>query len=58
MGHPPYAIFSCDLDTVDRHLQGYGIEDMASCDRIYRTAVPRLLEVFAELVGAKAVRSA
>ncbi len=49
MGQPPYAIFSCDLDTVDRHLQGYGIEDMASCDRIYRTAVPRLLEVFAEL---------
>jgi hypothetical protein len=49
MGPRPYAIFSCDLDTVDRHLQGYGIEDMAACDRIYRTAVPRLLEVFAEL---------
>ena len=49
MGQRPYAIFSCDLDTVDRHLQGYGIEDMAACDRIYRTAVPRLLEVFAEL---------
>jgi hypothetical protein len=45
----PYAIFSCDLDTVDRHLQGYGIEDMPACDRIYRTAVPRLLELFAEL---------
>jgi hypothetical protein len=45
----PYAVFSCDLDTVDRHLQGYGIEDMAACDRIYRTAVPRLLELFAEL---------
>jgi hypothetical protein len=45
----PYAVFSCDLDTVDRHLQGYGIEDMAACDRIYRTAVPRLLELFDEL---------
>jgi hypothetical protein len=45
----PYAIFSCDLDTVDRHLQGYGIEDMPACDRIYRTAVPRLLDLFAEL---------
>ena len=45
----PYAIFSCDLDTVDRHLQGYGIEDLPACDRIYRTAVPRLLELFAEL---------
>ncbi|MCC6765502.1 MAG: polysaccharide deacetylase family protein [Deltaproteobacteria bacterium] len=45
----PYAIFSCDLDTVDRHLQGYGIEDMPACDRIYRTAVPRVLELFDEL---------
>ena len=45
----PYAIFSCDLDTVDRHLQGYGIEDLPACDRIYRTAVPRLLELFDEL---------
>ncbi len=45
----PYAIFSCDLDTVDRHLQGYGIEDVPACDRIYRTAVPRLLELFDEL---------
>jgi hypothetical protein len=49
MSSRPYAIFSCDLDTVDRHLQGYGIEDMPACDRIYRTAVPRLLELFAEL---------
>jgi len=45
----PYAIFSCDLDTVDRHLQGYGIDDLPACDRIYRTAVPRLLELFEEL---------
>lgn len=49
MNTRPYAVFSCDLDTVDRHLQGYGIEDMGACDRIYRTAVPRLLELFAEL---------
>ncbi len=40
-----YAVFSCDLDTVDRHLQGYGVEDLPACDRIYRTAVPRLLEL-------------
>jgi hypothetical protein len=45
----PYAVFSCDLDTVDRHLQGYGIEDVGACDRIYRTAVPRLLELLGEL---------
>ncbi len=44
-----YAVFSCDLDTVDRHLQGYGIEDLPACDRIYRTAVPRLLELLDEL---------
>jgi hypothetical protein len=28
----PYAVFSCDLDTVDRHLQGYGFEDLGPCD--------------------------
>lgn len=49
MSTRPYAIFSCDLDTVDRHLQGYGIEDLPACDRIYRTAVPRVLELFEEL---------
>lgn len=43
------AIISCDLDTVDRHLQGYGIEDLPPCDRIYRTAVPRFVELLAEL---------
>lgn len=43
------AIISCDLDTVDRHLQGYGIDDLDPCDRIYRTAVPRLIELLAEL---------
>ena len=49
MAERPYAVFSCDLDTVDRHLQGYGFEDLGPCDRIYRTAVPRLLDLFAEL---------
>ncbi len=44
-----FAVFSCDLDTVDRHLQGYGIDDVPACDRIYRTAVPRLLELLHEL---------
>jgi hypothetical protein len=44
-----YAVLSCDLDTVDRHLQGYGFADLAPCDRIYRTAIPRLLELLAEL---------
>jgi hypothetical protein len=44
-----YAVLSCDLDTVDRHLQGYGFEDLAPCDRVYRTAVPRVLELAAEL---------
>jgi hypothetical protein len=44
-----YAVFSCDLDTVDRHLQGYGFEGLPPCDVIYRKAVPRLLELLAEL---------
>ena len=44
-----YAVLSCDLDTVDRHLQGYGFEGLPPCDLIYRTAVPRLLELLAEL---------
>ena len=49
-----YAVLSCDLDTVDRHLQGYGFEDLPPCDLIYRTAVPRLLELLDEL-GVPAV---
>jgi len=44
-----YAVLSCDLDPVDRHLQGYGFEDLPPCDLIYRTAVPRLLELLDEL---------
>src|SRR5262249_48413798 len=44
-----YAVLSCDLDTVDRHLQGYGFDDLPPCDLIYRTALPRLLELFDQL---------
>ncbi len=49
-----FAVFSCDLDTVDRHLQGYGFDGLPACDLIYRTAVPRLLDLCAEL-GVPAV---
>ncbi|MFQ5668518.1 MAG: polysaccharide deacetylase family protein [Candidatus Binatia bacterium] len=45
----PYAVFSCDLDTVDRHLEGYGFGGLPACDLIYRKAVPRLLALLAEL---------
>ncbi len=44
-----YAVLSCDLDTVDRHLQGYGFEGVPPCDLVYRTAVPRLLDLLDEL---------
>jgi len=44
-----YAVLSCDLDTVDCHLQGYGFDGLPPCDLIYRTAVPRVLELLAEL---------
>jgi hypothetical protein len=50
----PYAVISCDLDTVDRHLQGYGIDRLPPCDRIYHTAVPRLLDLLNQL-GVPAV---
>jgi peptidoglycan/xylan/chitin deacetylase (PgdA/CDA1 family) len=43
------AVISCDLDTVDRHLQGYGIDGLPPCDIVYRKAVPRLLQLFEEL---------
>lgn len=46
---PPYAVFSCDVDTVDRHLQGYGFEGEPPCDLVYRTAVPRIVELLEEL---------
>lgn len=50
----PYAIISCDLDPVDRHLQGYGFDGLSPCDRIYRSAVPRVLALLDEL-GIRAV---
>ncbi|TFH18703.1 MAG: hypothetical protein E4H03_14375 [Myxococcales bacterium] len=43
------AVISCDLDTVDRHLHGYGIHDASRCDLIYRKALPRLMELLEEL---------
>jgi hypothetical protein len=49
-----YAVFSCDLDPIDRHLEGYGFEHVPPCDLIYRTAVPRLLDLLDEL-GVPAV---
>lgn len=49
MSRTPYAVLSCDLDTVDRHLAGYGFEDVPPCGLIYRKAVPRLLALLAEL---------
>lgn len=45
----PYAVFSCDVDPVDSHLQGYGFADVAPCDLVYRKAVPRAIELFDEL---------
>jgi len=50
----PFAVLSCDVDTVDRHLQGYGFEELPACDRVYRTAVPRVLDLLDEL-GVRAV---
>ncbi len=49
-----YAVLSCDLDTVDRHLAGYGIDGAAPCEAVYRRAVPRILTLLDE-VGARAV---
>lgn len=40
----PIAHLSVDLDPIDTHLAGYGIR-APHCDRIYRTAVPRLLDL-------------
>jgi len=49
-----WAVLSCDVDTVDRHLQGYGFEDLPPCDLVYRTAVPRVRDALAE-IGAPGV---
>lgn len=45
----PFAVFSCDVDTVDRHLQGYGFEGLPACDLVYRKAVPRILGLLRDL---------
>lgn len=45
----PAAILSCDIDTVDRHLQGYGFEDVPACDLVYRVALPRILDLLDDL---------
>jgi peptidoglycan-N-acetylglucosamine deacetylase len=44
-----YAVLSCDVDTIDRHLEGYGFPGLPPCDLVYRRAVPRLLELLAEI---------
>lgn len=46
------AHVSVDLDPVDTHLAGYGLA-CAPCDRIYRTSVPRILDLL-DRVGIKA----
>jgi peptidoglycan/xylan/chitin deacetylase (PgdA/CDA1 family) len=48
------AVLSCDLDPVDCHLVGYGVNDAPPCDVIYRRAVPRLLDLLDEM-GLRAV---
>lgn len=48
----PIAHISVDLDPVDTHLAGYGLTS-APCDRIYRTSVPRILDML-DRVGLKA----
>ncbi len=45
----PFAVFSCDIDTVDRHLDGYGFSGLPPCDVVYKTAVPRILDLLKEL---------
>lgn len=43
---------TCDVDTIDRHLQGYGVDDHPPCHLVYEKAIPRLLEV-ANQAGVK-----
>jgi peptidoglycan-N-acetylglucosamine deacetylase len=45
----PRGYVSCDVDTIDRHLQGYGFPDEAPDDIVYRKAVPRVLDLLDEL---------
>ncbi len=44
----PPAHVSIDVDPIDTHLAGYGIE-APPCDHSYRTAVPRFLDLFDRL---------
>jgi peptidoglycan-N-acetylglucosamine deacetylase len=45
----PFAVLSCDVDTVDRHLEGYGFPGLPPCELVYRKAIPRLLALLAEV---------
>lgn len=49
MTRTTYSVVSCDVDTIDRHLEGYGIANLRPCERIYRTALPRVLDLLDEL---------
>ena len=49
----PTGFVSCDVDTVDRHLQGYGYEGVPPTDLVYRLAIPRILSLLAE-IGVRA----
>lgn len=42
------AFVSVDVDTIDRHLQGYGVDDAPPCSLVYERAVPRLMELAAD----------
>lgn len=42
-----FATVSVDVDPVDLHLVGYGHKDLPADDLVYRSALPRLAEVFA-----------
>ena len=44
----PVAYVSVDVDPVDVHLSGYGVR-REPCDRVYDTAVPRMLDLLARL---------
>jgi hypothetical protein len=44
----PVATLSVDVDPVDVHLAGYGYDDASDDGLIYRTAVPRLLDLLGE----------
>src|SRR5437867_1089696 len=45
----PYAVVSCDVDTIDSHLEGYGFPGLPPCPVVYRRAVPRVLDLLSEI---------